>query len=128
MAEENDDRVHRLAGAFVAWAYSGGDEELRKRALNDMRTERPSSEALGEIILDCSIALEPHIWAQAAPVLQAYLQRQLMVEHVAAQQGMTAAADNLQRAALSVARSSYWMAVASFIVTAAALYIAVARG
>jgi hypothetical protein len=54
-------------------------------------------------------------------ILNAYLQRKLTEEHVVAQQDMTSAADRLQEAANRVANSSYWMAVASFIVTAAAL-------
>lgn len=131
---DEEQRARRFADQFslIDPTTSGvGDHQKREaiRARADLERMMESGEATSTVIARAmSIAIEDcnsNFIPGKIALISAYLQRKLTQEHVAAQERMTAAADGLQKAALKVSRSSYWMTFASFIVAIAALYVTV---
>ena len=111
-------------GLGVTTARSGVETILSER--------QPDADTLSLAIYRLSLKLGGSAWDQAQPALNGFLQRQLTVEHVAAQELMSAAAESLSAASLKVAqeshktaRLSFWLTLASVILGIGSLVAAV---
>lgn len=65
--------------------------------------------------------------ALSRQLLEAHLQTKLTTEHIAAQERMSSAADELQKAALKVSQSSKWLAAASVALAIVSLVLSIAE-
>jgi hypothetical protein len=106
------------------WTGSSPDKTAVQRFFD---AERPSADTIALGMFLASRELGGRYWDHIRATLDAYLQKQLTEEHIAAQEKLSRAAEQLQTAALSVARASYWMTFAAFVVTTAALVVAVLK-
>lgn len=96
------------------------DELMECLRANDLPSQE-LADLLGSIVATWGHGIRD----PAMAIMRAYIDIQLTREHVAAQEKMSAAADALQTASLSIARSSLLMNVTTAVIALVALFAAV---
>lgn len=126
---DRDRELDELRNAIHGAGLLGADAS---ELAGTLKRVDPDAQETAEIIAICAVQLRGRAFDTARPVLEAHLQRKLVIEHVAAQERMSLAAEALQAASLRVAeeahktsRLSFWLTLASVILGLGSLISAV---